>query len=226
MKTKKPIVIFFGPPAAGKGTQCALLKDKLGIPHLSTGDMFREIRNEDSALGRQVADILKGAGLVPDEITIAIIEARTAKADCARGYLLDGFPRTVAQAEALDKMLAKRGDKISLVLDLAVSDDELMKRVAGRYQQAVAAGETPREQDKPEIFKERLVVYRKQTVPVLDYYCNATVRGKLYSIDGMAGIDEVTVSILETLDKVGLLPEMQDDEEGGCGHGCSHNHHR
>lgn len=223
---KKPIVVFFGPPAAGKGTQCVLLKDKLGIPHLSTGDMFREIRNEDSALGRQVADILKGAGLVPDEITIAIIENRTSKPDCKHGYLLDGFPRTVAQAEALDKMLAKRNDSVSLVLDMAVTDEELVSRVAGRYKQAIAAGETPREQDKPEIFKDRLVVYRKQTVPVLDYYKTKAAKGTLQSIDGMASIDDVTTAIMETLDEAGLLPELEEDEQGGCGHGCGHNHHR
>ena len=205
MRNKKPIIIFFGAPAAGKGTQAALLQKTFGIPHLSTGDMFRLIRKEASPLGKQVEEILKGAGLVPDEITVAIVENRTAKPDCAQGYILDGFPRTVAQAEALDALLKQRGEKVSIVLNMEVNDGELLNRVSGRYQQALAAGETPREQDKPEVFKERLNVYRKETVHVLDYYLKHTPKGTLQNIDGMQSIELVTAQILAKLEDATLV---------------------
>ena len=182
--TRRNIIILFGPPAAGKGTQAQILVDLLDIPQISTGDMFREMAkaetNEAIAnltdVQRQVKHIMATGGLIDDETVISLVKDRISQDDCEKGFLLDGFPRTLNQAKALDEMLAEHEESISFVLNLNVTDEELLRRVKNRRQQIIDAGDTPRDDDDPLIFKEkRLNVYREQTLPVLSYYqeqCN------------------------------------------------------
>jgi len=191
----KNIIVLFGPPAAGKGTQAAILSESLGIPQLSTGDMLRAAVAEGTELGNQAKSIMESGGLVSDDIIIGMIKERVQKDDCEKGFMLDGFPRTVAQATALDLMLKDAGEKIALVLDIQVTDDELKKRVGNRYNETIASGCEPRADDNPETFTGRLETYREQTLPVLDYYKNNAEDGVLKSIDGMTDIEEVTKQI-------------------------------
>jgi adenylate kinase len=186
-------LILFGPPAAGKGTQAKRLVDNRGMVQLSTGDMLRAARSSGSALGQKVAGIMDRGELVSDEIVIALIEEALPAAEAAGGAIFDGFPRTVAQAEALDDMLARRGSRIDVVLRLKVDDAALLDRVAGRF---AAEG---RADDNPESFKVRLAAYNAQTAPVLPHYL---AQGKLIEVDGMASIDEVARQIDAALEGV------------------------
>jgi adenylate kinase len=185
-------LVLFGPPGAGKGTQAKVLMETRGLPQLSTGDMLRAEIAAGSPLGRQVEDILAKGNLVPDKTVIDIIANRYDRPDCAKGAVFDGFPRTIAQAEALDAMLAARGKKIDRVLELKVDEAILLSRVAQRIKEGTA-----RADDNPETVKNRLGVYRTQTAPLLDYYGR---QGKVTTLDGMAPIAEVTKAIAAALD--------------------------
>jgi len=179
-------LILFGPPAAGKGTQAKRLVDRLGMVQLSTGDMLRAARTSGSELGLRVAGIMDRGELVSDAIVIDLIEEALPKAEAAGGAIFDGFPRTIAQAEALDDLLTGRGTRIDLVLRLRVDDEALVARVAQRF--AVEG----RSDDNPESFKVRLAAYNAQTAPLLPHYL---AQGKLVEVNGMASIDQVAAEI-------------------------------
>jgi adenylate kinase len=180
-------LVLFGPPGAGKGTQAKVLQEKRGLPQLSTGDMLRAAVAAKSPLGKQVEAILAKGDLVSDDIVIGIVAERYDQPDCANGVVFDGFPRTIAQAEALDAMLAKRKKKIDLVIELKVDEAILL----GRVEQRIKSGQS-RADDNPETVKQRLAVYRRDTAPLLDYYRG---QGKLVTVDGMAPIEAVTKAI-------------------------------
>src|SRR5689334_1131779 len=183
-------LILFGPPAAGKGTQAKRLVEQRRMVQLSTGDMLRAAIASGSELGKRVAGIMDRGELVSDAIVIELIEERLPEAEAAGGAIFDGFPRTLAQAQALDIMLKERGKQIDLVLRLKVDDAALLKRIEGRF---LAEG---RPDDNPESFKVRLAAYNDQTAPLLPYYEG---QGKLVEIDGMASIDEVAAGIDQAL---------------------------
>jgi len=186
-------IVLFGPPGAGKGTQAKVLMEKRGLPQLSTGDMLRAEIAAGSPLGQKVEGILAKGDLVPDATVIDIIANRYDRADCSKGAVFDGFPRTIAQAEALDGMLAARKQKIDVVIELKVNEAILLSRVEQRIKEGTA-----RADDNPVTVKNRLGVYRNQTAPLLDYYGK---QGKVITVDGMAPIDEVTKAIATALDK-------------------------
>jgi adenylate kinase len=190
-------LVLFGPPGAGKGTQSKILQEKRGLPQLSTGDMLREAIASGSALGKQCKALMDRGELVSDEIVVGIIAERYDQPDCANGAVFDGFPRTIAQAEALDGMLAARAKKIDRVIALTVDDSALVSRAEQRVKEALAAGNKPRPDDTPETLKNRLVVYYKNTAPLLDFYKN---QGKVATIDGMASIADVTKAIATAID--------------------------
>jgi adenylate kinase len=203
-------LILLGPPGAGKGTQAELLKERHGLIQLSTGDMLRAAVASGSDLGKRVKAIMEAGQLVPDDIMIEMISDRIGHADCAKGFILDGFPRTTRQAEALDAMLAQKGTKLDRVVELKVDDGELVKRIAGRFACAKcgagyhdtfkapkktgvcdACGSTEfvrRQDDRPETVSARLEAYHAQTAPLSAYY---GARGLLSQVDGMAEIAEV-----------------------------------
>jgi len=186
-------LVLFGPPGAGKGTQAKILTEKRGLPQLSTGDMLRAAIAAGTPLGLACKALMDKGALVPDETVVGIIADRYDQPDCANGAVFDGFPRTIAQAEALDKMLANRGRKIDLVLELKVDDAALLARVESR----IAAGGPVRADDNPETLKTRLEVYYKNTAPLLGYYGG---QGKLKTLDGMAPVGDVTTQIAAVLD--------------------------
>jgi adenylate kinase len=207
-------LILLGPPGAGKGTQAQHLQSALGIPKLSTGDMLRAAVTSGSDIGRQAKDIMARGQLVPDHVMISLINDRIRQPDCKNGFILDGFPRTLAQAEALDRMLVHANKRLSHVIELKVNDQELVRRVAGRYSCAKCGagyhdsfkkpkkegvcdecGATEfvrREDDKAETVAKRLEAYNRQTSPLLPYYRKKKI---LASLDGMAPIEEVTRQI-------------------------------
>ncbi len=192
----KKHIILFGPPGAGKGTQAQILKDRLSIPQLSTGDMLRAAVAAKTELGKQAEKIMKEGGLVSDDIIIGMIADRISHEDCKNGFMLDGFPRTVAQAKALDEMLAKQNKQIDIVIEIKVPDVDLINRSAKRANEAIAKGETPRPDDVPETFKKRLKTYWDQTAPVLPYY---TAKNIHTEIDGTKNIELVTQVILQKI---------------------------
>lgn len=183
-------LILFGPPAAGKGTQAKRLVEQRGMVQLSTGDMLRAAIASGSELGERVKGVMQRGELVTDEIVIALIEERLTEAEAAGGAIFDGFPRTIAQAQALDALLEQRGKRIDLVIRLKVDDGILLDRVAGRF------AEFGRSDDNPESFKVRLAAYNDQTAPLLPYYEN---HKKLVEVDGMKSVDEVAAAIDEAL---------------------------
>jgi adenylate kinase len=184
-------LILFGPPAAGKGTQAKRLVDGRKMVQLSTGDMLRAAIASGSELGQKVSGIMQRGELVSDEIVIDLIEERLPEAEAAGGAIFDGFPRTLAQAKALDLMLEERGSRIDLVVRLKVDDEALMSRIAGRF------AESGRPDDNPETFKVRLGAYNDQTAPLLPYYQS---HNKLVEVDGMGSIDTVAEAIDAALD--------------------------
>ena len=188
-------LVLFGPPGAGKGTQSKILTEKRGLPQLSTGDMLRAAIAAGTPLGLACQALIAKGELVPDETVVSIIGERYDQPDCARGAVFDGFPRTIAQAEALDEMLAARAKKIDLVLELKVDDAVLLSRVESR----IKAGGILRSDDTPETLAHRLGVYYRNTAPLIDYYRN---QGKLQTVNGMAPVDEVTAQIALTLDSL------------------------
>ena len=186
-------LILFGPPGAGKGTQAKRLMAERGMVQLSTGDMLRAARASGSELGKRVSAIIDSGNLVSDDIVIALIEERLPEAEAAGGAIFDGFPRTIAQAKALDEMLGRRGSKIDSVIRLRVDDGALLGRITKRFEAE------NRPDDNPEAFKVRLAAYNAQTAPLLPYYGQ---QGKLHEVDGMGSIEDVARSIDEVLGKV------------------------
>jgi adenylate kinase len=191
-------IVLFGPPGAGKGTQARILTEQRGWPQLSTGDMLRAAVQAGTPLGKQVEAILTKGELVTDAIVVGIIGERYDQADCRGGAVFDGFPRTIAQAEALDRMLADRRKQIDLVLELKVDDIALIGRAEKRAQEMLAQGKPPRSDDTPETLRHRLSVYYKNTAPLLEFYAR---QGKVVTVDGMAPIEEVTEAIAKVIDK-------------------------
>ncbi len=185
-------LILLGPPGAGKGTQAERLVNKFGIPQLSTGDMLRAAVKAGTPTGAKAKSVMDAGGLVSDEIVVGIIADRVREADAKRGFILDGFPRTVAQAEALDALLARTDMGLDAIVELKVDEKALLGRIEKRARDMVAAGGTVRADDNPEAFKVRLDAYREQTAPVSAYYAR---KGTLKTVDGMMPIDEVTKSI-------------------------------
>ncbi len=182
-------LILLGPPGAGKGTQAVRLVERLGIPQLSTGDMLRAAVAAGTPVGLQAKAVMESGGLVSDEIVIGIVADRIEEPDAKKGFILDGFPRTVAQAEALDRMLADKGMGLDAVVELVVDQDALVHRIVKRADDARAAGQAVRKDDDPEVFKTRLAAYNRDTAVVAPYYEKT---GKLKTIDGMQPIDAVT----------------------------------
>ena len=189
-------VIVLGPPGAGKGTQSQLISEKAGIPQLSTGDMLRAAVNAGLPVGLKAKAIMAAGGLVPDEVVIGIIAERISEKDCARGFILDGFPRTLPQASALDQLLKSKGLKLNGVIELKVDDSILTSRIEKRAQETIAAGGTVRADDNAEALKTRLMAYYRETAPLTGYYY---AHGILKTVDGMAPIADVTRQIDDVL---------------------------
>jgi len=191
-------LILLGPPGAGKGTQAQRLIEKYGIVQLSTGDMLRAAVAAGTPVGQRAKAIMERGELVPDDVVVAIIADRIDQSDCKRGFVLDGFPRTVPQAEALDRLLAQRGLKLDAVIELKVDEGILLKRIETRVKQMTARGEKPRADDNPETMKGRLAAYRAQTAPLTYYYAS---KGMHRVVNGMNPIDVVTLEINRVLDE-------------------------
>jgi len=189
-------LVLLGPPGAGKGTQATRIAKRFAVPQLSTGDMLREAVASGSALGARVKDIMERGDLVPDDVVIAVVADRMDCSDAANGFVLDGFPRTVAQAEALDRELPARGIGLEAVLELEVDEDVLLVRTKGRAEEAGNNGQPVRRDDNPDVFKTRLKAYRVQTAPVTEYYRS---QGLLHIVDGLQPIDVVTDELAAVL---------------------------
>jgi adenylate kinase len=210
-------LIFLGPPGAGKGTQAKQIAESCGVPHLSTGDMFRDAVSRGTELGKLAKPIMDRGDLVPDDLVMKLVEERLSRPDCDRGFVFDGFPRTLAQAGQLDRILESRGFGKPLVIDFAVSQQELLRRLAGRWTCSVggeiyniydAPPKRPgicdvdggklvqRADDRPEVVKERLLAYEHQTKPLTDYYRQ---QGVLETIDGGAQVEEVNRALHRVL---------------------------
>jgi adenylate kinase len=200
-------LVLLGPPGAGKGTQATKIATRLGIPQLSTGDMLREAAASRSASGLRAKHIMDRGELVPDEVVVSVVTNRIDRSDTANGFILDGFPRTVTQAEALDQELATRGIKLDAVLELEVDEDALLDRIRGRAEEAAKNGKCARSDDNPEVFRTRLDIYRAQTAPVTGYYRS---KGVLNIVDGLQSIDAVTEELAATLAKMSLRQTSSD----------------
>ena len=210
-------IIMLGAPGAGKGTQAKMIAEKYSVPHVSTGDIFRANIKNGTELGREAKKYMDQGLLVPDELTVKILLDRVAKEDCKNGYVLDGFPRTIPQAEVLDKALAELGDKIDYAINVEVPDENIINRMGGR-RACLSCGATYhikhvppkqegicdvcgkelvlRDDDKPETVKNRLEVYHKQTQPLIDFY---NKKGILKSVDGTVDMKEVFAAITAIL---------------------------
>jgi adenylate kinase len=193
-------LILLGPPGAGKGTQAQRLVQRHGIVQLSTGDMLRTAVKAKTPIGRKAEAIMARGELVPDDMVVAIVSDRIDEPDACKGFILDGFPRTVAQAEALERLLAEKGLRLDAVVELKVDEGALLKRLASRIAEMRARGEPVRPDDNPEALKTRLDVYRTQTAPLIAFYGK---KGLLKSVDGMAPIEAVAAAV----DRV-LSPEI------------------
>jgi adenylate kinase len=189
-------LILLGPPGAGKGTQALRLVAKYGIVQLSTGEMLREAVKAGTPIGRQVKDIMARGGLVPDNIVVSIVGQRIEQPDARKGFILDGFPRTVPQAQALDRLLSSKGHALDVVIELRVDEEALLKRIESRIAEMKARGEPLRSDDNPEVLRQRLAAYRQQTAPLVAYYRQQNI---LRSVNGMAPIPDVTVAIDKAL---------------------------
>jgi adenylate kinase len=214
MNEKATYIVMLGPPGAGKGTQAKIIAEELGLVHISTGDLFRENLSNETELGKLAASYMNKGELVPDDVTIAMVEERLSRPDCQLGAVLDGFPRTPAQAEALDALLAKIGGRVDLVPFIHVPNETLVERLSGRWMSKAgrvyhALYNPPkikwiddidgselyqREVDKPETVAHRIEVYYLQTSPLIEYYREA---GTLVQIDGTQAIDKVTEELLK-----------------------------
>jgi adenylate kinase len=189
-------LILLGPPGAGKGTQAQHLVAKYGLVQLSTGDMLRAAVKAGTPTGQQVQEIMARGALCPDEIVVRIVEDRIQQPDARKGFILDGFPRTVPQAEALDRMLAHHGLALDGVIELRVNEEALIQRIESRIEQMRARGEPLRDDDNPDVLHRRLAAYRELTAPLIAYYKR---QGTLRSVDGMAPIPEVAAQIEQAL---------------------------
>ena len=185
-------LILLGPPGAGKGTQAQRLVEKYGIPQLSTGDMLRAAVQAGTEVGKRAKAVMDAGELVSDAIVNAIVAERIDQRDCANGFILDGYPRTLVQADAVESMLAERGIGLDAVIEFVVDDKALVGRIVKRAEDAKAAGQPVRKDDNPVVFEERLREYYKKTAPLIGYYY---AKRTLKSVDGMAGIDTVTGEI-------------------------------
>jgi adenylate kinase len=185
-------LILLGPPGAGKGTQAVRLAERHGIAHLSTGDMLRAAVAEGSEVGKTAQAIMARGDLVPDDVVVAIVADRIRHPDCARGFVLDGFPRTVAQAEALGRMLHEHRLDLDAAVALGVDEAALLQRVDNRVREMRAAGKPVRDDDSAEVLKGRIDNYRRQTEPLIAYYRD---RGLLKTVDGMGTIEAVSAAI-------------------------------
>jgi adenylate kinase len=185
-------LILLGPPGAGKGTQAQRLVEKHGIPQLSTGDMLRAAVAAKTPVGLKAKAVMDAGELVSDAIVNAIVAERIDQPDCARGFILDGYPRTLPQADAVEAMLAERGTKLDVVIELVVDDKALVGRILKRAEEAKAAGQPVRKDDNAEVFDERLREYYKKTAPLIGYYY---AKDLLKSTDGMADMNSVTEAI-------------------------------
>jgi len=183
-------LILFGPPGAGKGTQAVAISEAFSLPHIATGDIFRDNVRNETDLGRQAKEYMDQGALVPDDVVIAMVDERLTRDDVSDGFLLDGFPRTVAQAKALDEVLTGHGTAVDAVLRLLVDDEELVSRLLQRAQ------EQGRSDDTREVVQTRLQVYREETEPLVDRYRQ---QGVLHEIDGQGSIDEVRERVLDTV---------------------------
>ncbi len=190
-------VILLGPPGAGKGTQAKRLEEARGMVQLSTGDMLRAARTSGTEMGRRVAEVMERGQLVTDEIVIGLIEEKLA-AGAAGGFIFDGFPRTLRQADALGALLDRRGLALDAVIELVVDDAALVGRIVKRAEDARAAGQPVRRDDTPEVFEVRLREYYKSTAPLVGYYW---AKGNLVQVDGMAGMQTVADALASVLDK-------------------------
>ena len=214
-------LVFMGPPGAGKGTQAKAVAAHYGVPHVSSGDIFRGEIERKTLLGLKIRSYLDSGTLVPDEITVGAVAGRLRQADGARGWLLDGFPRTLGQAEALDRALAEEGRKLSAVVHLEVDDESIVERMSGRrvcpkcghsYHvlyikprvegrcDACGADLRVRDDDRPETVRQRLATYQKDTAPLIDYYAR---QGLLIRVDGSGSPDEVRARLFEKLEAFG-----------------------
>jgi len=220
MTAEPKFVVLIGPPGAGKGTQAAKLRDELTLPHVASGDLFRENLKNKTELGKKANEYMERGELVPDDVTIAMVMDRLARPDCAPGAILDGFPRTIAQAEALDAALAERGYRISVVPCITVPDEALVDRLSGRWL-CRQCGESyhvlfnppaksgvcdkdggelyQRDDDKPETVRNRLTVYHRQTSPLIDYYAD---KGVLVTVNGNQPIDMVEADLLAAVAEI------------------------
>lgn len=214
MNEKATYIVMLGPPGAGKGTQAKIIAEELGLVHISTGDLFRENLSNETELGKLAASFMNKGELVPDDVTIAMVEERLSRPDCQKGAVLDGFPRTPAQAEALDALLAKMSGQVDLVPFIHVPNDTLVERLSGRWMSKAGRvyhvlNNPPkvkwiddidgselyqREDDKPETVAHRIEVYYLQTSPLIEFYRKA---GTLVEIDGTQSIDNVTEDLLK-----------------------------
>ncbi|MGE0501737.1 MAG: adenylate kinase [Rhizobiaceae bacterium] len=185
-------LILLGPPGAGKGTQAQRLVEKHGIPQLSTGDMLRAAVKAGTEVGKRAKAVMDAGELVSDAIVNAIVAERIDQDDCRAGFILDGYPRTLVQADSVAAMLAARGIDLDVVIELVVDDKALVGRIMKRAEDMKAAGQPVRKDDNPEVFDERLREYYKKTAPLIGYYW---AKGKLVGVDGMASIDQVTAAI-------------------------------
>src|SRR5476649_1415088 len=195
-------IVLLGPPGAGKGTQAKELVSKYGIVQLSTGEMLRAAVAAGTPVGLKAKDIMASGGLVPDDVVIGIISDRLDQPDAARGFILDGFPRTVPQAEALDQLLKKKHMKLDAVVELRVNESALLQRVETRVAEMRSRGEEVRIDDTPEVLTRRLASYRSLTEPLIHYYSE---RRKLLTVDGMMTIEEVTREINRILTAIGAV---------------------
>jgi adenylate kinase len=189
-------LILLGPPGAGKGTQATRIVEKYGIPQLSTGDMLRAAVAAKTPVGVKAKEVMESGGLVSDEIVIGIIADRINEADAQKGFILDGFPRTVAQANALGAMLTAKGLKLDAVIEFKVDQTRLVDRIVNRAAEAKAEGQPIRKDDDPDVFKTRLAAYNRDTAVVAPYYA---AKGQLTVLDGMQPIDQVTAAVIKVL---------------------------
>ncbi len=194
-------LILLGPPGAGKGTQAQRLIHDYGIVQLSTGDMLRAAVAAGTPVGLKAKDIMASGGLVPDDVVIGIISDRLDQPDAARGFILDGFPRTVPQAEALDQLLDSKKLNLDAAIELRVDERALLQRVESRVAEMTARNEQVRADDTPEVLSKRLASYRALTEPLIRYYSE---RGKLLTVDGMMAVEDVTRDIRSVLRKTGV----------------------